>query len=102
MLVKFLDKTYSIKQYSQYQGIRWAKDQNCLCGKSGMSNDKQQTVIGFCETTVGFMPIFQCDNCFEKYRYHINTTGRYKIDEFKRDIALIMFLKENSSTKKNE
>jgi len=96
MNVNFLDKTYIIDEYPQYQDIRWAKDQTCLCGKSGMFNDKQQTIIGFCETTVGFMPIFQCNSCFEKYRYHINTVGRYKIDEFKRDIALIMFSKENS------
>lgn len=93
MLINFGTHIFNVPQISQYESIRWAKDQECICGKSGFKNENKQIIMGFCETAHGFMPVFQCAECFELYRYHISTTGRYNISEFKDDLGLFIFLR---------
>ena len=55
-------------------------------------NDKYPTLIGWCDTNAGFMCVFECPICFEKFRYHISTTGRWDKEKFYEDFALHFYL----------
>ncbi len=93
MIVSFEHWSFNVPEYPQYEDIPHVMSNMCNCGKSGIANEKDQTVIGFSMTSSGYMVIFECDVCFEKYRYHINTAGRYNLSEFKNELGLIMFNK---------
>ena len=65
-----------IPKFSQYEGISYAGDFNCpQCDKSGFfdfqwENREKPNLIGWCETNIGYMAIFECPICFEKFRFH--------------------------------
>ena len=47
-------------------------------GKQG----KPPNVVGWCETPIGYMGIFECPICFEKYRFHCTIGQTTDIDKF--------------------
>ena len=74
----------------QYEDIPYAGDFVCPdCGDSGFFeysyNHKpvKPKAIGWCETNIGYMAIFECPCCGQKYRFH-TTIGSWKasIEEF--------------------
>lgn len=78
----------------QYEDIPYASDLNCPnCDKSGFfspkgfySSDqtlKSPRVVGWCETNIGYMGVFECPECGQKFRFHC-TIGTWiaDIDEF--------------------
>ena len=83
----------------QYENILISLDMACPeCNGSSQFyyqiDDRfvEPTPIGWCETKYGFMAIFECPKCFTKYRFHINSVGRYDKDNFYQDFALLVHL----------
>lgn len=100
------DKMFlSIKEYAQYEAIPYAKDFKCPnCGKSGDGFHHvpgkgyvelpKSKLIGWCNTSCGYMMVFECTECFEKFRYHNVTTSRNDWNEFKEELWLVWILEK--------
>lgn len=57
----------------QWEDIAYANDFICQkCGKSGHPRYAKNApnLVGWCETNNGFMAVFECTECFSKFRYH--------------------------------
>ena len=92
MEIIFENETFFLDKIIQFENIHRSKNLECACGSSSSSLFYgKPTPIGFCETNEGFMSVFECPDCGEKYRCHIDSEGRYNIDVFKQDIGLILF-----------
>lgn len=87
---------FNNSKVAQFEAIPVVKDCECPnCHKSDVSGFVplvRAKPVGWCETKTGFMAIFECPKCFTKFRCHINTAGRYNIESFFSDYALIWFL----------
>lgn len=83
-------------KYAQYEDIPVVKDMccpECLESEvSGYPSMAEATPVGWCETSSGFMGIFECPICFAKFRCHIDSTGRYHEESFYEDFALLHYL----------
>lgn len=95
MLLIFDTYVFEVLIIEQFTIIRYAKDLQCNCGSATYSDRKTFNIVGIADTQVGYMAIFECLKCFEQYRHHINTIGRYKLEEFKSDLALMLYLKNH-------
>lgn len=78
-----------LPKVTQYKSILYTKSFNCPhCDKSGFfdsyGKEKERPIlIGWCETDIGYMGVFECPCCFEKYRFHCTIgTLNADIDEF--------------------
>jgi len=74
----------------QYENIPYAADFNCPeCDKSGffdvdwLTKRERPNMIGWTETNIGYMAVFECPLCGQKFRFHC-TIGTWiaDIDEF--------------------
>lgn len=68
----------------QWESIYYAPDYICpKCGKSGHPRyiNKKAKLIGWCETNNGFMAVFECTECFEKFMYHPQL-NRFELKDF--------------------
>lgn len=93
---KFLKKSdFQKMKVVQYEDIPIVKDMECPnCHMSDVFEFApcvRAKPIGWCETQQGFMGVFECPKCFQKFRCHINSTGRYYIEQFYEDFALDYF-----------
>ena len=79
-----------IPKFPQYEDFPYAGDFECPeCGKSGFFeydwNDThvKPLLVGWCETNIGKMAVFECPECHQKFRFHC-TIGTWiaDIDEF--------------------
>lgn len=95
MEVIFMDKQYELKNFIQCEDIPYAKNLGCSCGYATYFQNRSYDVVGYCDTPQGFMMVCECPKCFEKYRHHISTQGKFDIDSFKKDIGLILHLHQN-------
>lgn len=75
-----------LPKISQWESIPYAGDFNCPhCDKSGfydlygIEEREKPILVGWCETNIGYMGIFECPICFEKYRFHC-TIGTWIAD----------------------
>ena len=80
-VVDILDK------YPQYEDIPYARDFICPnCEKSGfypVGTLHKPNLIGWCETNIGYMGVFECPLCGQKFRLHCTIgTWTADIDEF--------------------
>ena len=96
MTIHFGNKTFEVDQILQYETIRHSKDLKCECGYSDFSLRNSYNIIGYCDTPQGFIVVFECPECFEKYGHHISSTGRYNLEAFKNDLGLKLHLKARS------
>jgi hypothetical protein len=95
MRIDFCNKTYFVEEIAQYQQIPHQKSLGCECGCADVMHRDTFNVFGYCDTTDGYMVIFECKQCFSKYRHHINIGNpRYHLDSFKMDLGLILFNKD--------
>lgn len=94
MIITFDKDIFDVPEISQYEDVRHNKEFHCECGYSNLLHNYNAIIIGYCRTNVGHMPIFECPKCFEKYRHHINTIGRYNLDMFKDELGLILHLQK--------
>jgi hypothetical protein len=94
-----------LKEFVQYQSIPISKSFVCPnCRKSGDGfyhvpgkgyiELPKSKLIGWCNTNSGYMMVFECTECFEKYRYHNCTTERYNFDKFKEELWLVWILQK--------
>lgn len=83
----------------QYEDIPYAGDFNCPeCGKSGFFDSKgvygpkltTPILVGWCETNIGKMGIFECPECHQRFRFHC-TIGTWIADEDEFDYYLYTF-----------
>lgn len=81
--------TEVLPKIPQYESIPYTRDFVCPhCDKSGFFDGYGEprikpNVIGWCDTNIGYMIVFECPCCFKKYRFH-GTVGTWNadIDEF--------------------
>lgn len=82
----------------QYEDIPYASDFNCPnCDKSGFFDykgfyssepvRKKPIVVGWCETNIGYMGVFECPECGQKFRFHC-TIGTWVADIEEFDMYL--------------
>lgn len=80
---------------AQYESIPVVKDlecPNCHVSNDWDMSKHEPKPVGWCDTPNGFMMIAECPFCFTRFRYHINTTGRYNQKEFYDDFALRLYM----------
>ena len=89
-----------IPKIPQYEDIPYAADFECPeCGKSGFfdynwgPNHEKPNLIGWCETNIGKMGVFECPFCGQKFRFHC-TIGTWKADEDEFDYYLFTYAKK--------
>ena len=72
----------ALPKIPQYENIPYAKDFNCQgCGRSGfVDSDTKPNIVGWCETNIGYMIVFECPLCHERYRFH-GTIGTWNADK---------------------
>lgn len=76
-----------LKKYPQYEDFPYAKDLICpKCDKSGFyprDTLVKPNLIGWCETNIGYMGVFECPLCGQKFRIHCTIgTWTATLDEF--------------------
>ncbi|MBP5722183.1 MAG: hypothetical protein J6X18_01175 [Bacteroidales bacterium] len=85
-----------LPKISQYEVIEYAGDLECPeCGKSGIGCCGRWTerpdLVGWCETSRGYMCVFECPVCGKKYRFHsMITKGASDIDAFEIGIRSLL------------
>lgn len=91
-----------IAKIPQYEDIPYAPDFNCPnCDKSGFfdhkgfyhsqeKNIESPKLIGWTETNIGKMAVFECPVCHEKFRFHC-TIGTWIADDDEFDLHLYRF-----------
>lgn len=91
--------TEVLPKIPQYESIPYAGDFNCPhCDKSGFYEfygevQVRPNIVGWCETNIGYMGIFECPICFKKYRFHC-TIGTHIADIQEFDMYLYYKVKE--------
>ena len=103
---KEYDQMFSeISEFTQYESIPYSGSFTCSnCGKSGDGYHHvpgigyiplpKAKLVGWCYTKTGYMMVFECQECFEKFRYHNSTTGRCNWDSFKDELWLVWILEK--------
>lgn len=86
----------------QYEDIPYTADFNCPnCDKSGFFDYKgfyssseppckKPRVVGWCETNIGYMGVFECPECGQKFRFHC-TIGTWIADIEEFDYYLYIY-----------
>ena len=92
MKIEFIDNIFELDLYPQYEDIRQSKDMKCLCTYSDYTINRFN-MIGYADTTHGYMAVFECKKCGEIYRHHIGSNSRNTIEGFKKDAGLALYLK---------
>ena len=78
---KFID---ILPKFNNWEDIKYTASLNCPhCEKSGFVGDiERPNLIGWCETPQGYMIVFECPHCFEKFRFHGNCDDLYDVEKF--------------------
>lgn len=97
-----------IKKIPQHENIPYVHDFICpVCGKTGdgfhhvigegYKELPKAKLIGYCESRLNgtFMMVFECPNCFGKFKYHNTTTARHNWENFKEELWLVWTLQKN-------
>ena len=68
-----------LPKISQWEGIEYAGDFNCpYCDKSGFydlygEERMKPNMVGWCETHIGYMGVFECPVCFENIDFTVQS-----------------------------
>jgi len=93
MIVRFSDtEHWHISPVAQPETIEVSKSLSCMCGEAVFTDYKSFEIIGYTCTQSGYMIVCECSKCGDKYRQHIQTTGRNDIELFKKELAVILHL----------
>ena len=62
----------TLPKIPQWESIPYSAALECEnCGKAGFgSGQKEPKMVGWCETPEGYQVVMECQECFEKYRFH--------------------------------
>lgn len=104
LLVPTLSKSNSMRpteilpKIPQWEAIPYSADLQCECGESGFESWQQlPKLIGWCDTPRGYMAVFECPVCFEKFRFHVaSDDAKWELDDLERGLHLFAY---NSSNK---
>jgi hypothetical protein len=58
------------------------------------SDDKPEKLVGYTESVAGFFGVFECQVCFEKFRFHLALGGR---EEFMSAAEIVLRVQEGST-----
>ena len=91
---KFID---ILPKIADYETIPYSPSLNCPnCEKSGFFRElgmkekpHKPNLVGWCDTPQGFMAVFECVDCFEKFRFHYNMGKKFDIDDFDFDVGCL-------------
>lgn len=74
-----------LREFPQYDSIPYAGDYECPeCGSNRLLfGTNAPKIIGWCSTPRGYMMVFECQECFTKFRYHNTGNHIYDWNEFK-------------------
>lgn len=93
MKIDFLGRQFYLREYPQHKDIPYNK--SCACDNCGYANffkRKTYDIVGYCSTSIGYMAIFECLQCGEKYKHHVSP-DKYDLDDFKESIGMTLKLK---------
>ena len=93
----------ALPKIPQYENIPYAKDLNCQgCGRSGfVDSNTKPNIVGWCETNIGYMIVFECPLCHERYRFH-GTIGTWSADKEEFEYYLRIFASQCANWKEVE
>ena len=81
----------------QYEDIPYAADLECPeCGKTGFfdyncgTKHEKPKLVGWCDTNIGKMAVFECPLCGKKFRFHC-TIGTWIADDDEFDYYLYTY-----------
>ena len=92
MQIDIANEKYNVPKIAQYANIKHSKHLCCACGYADYSRKYSYEIVGFVDTPQGYMIVCECPKCFDKYRHHIGTTGRYNLESFKKELWLKLHL----------
>lgn len=74
-----------LKEYYQYEDIPYSGTMECpQCYGSGIGSWRDSAkLVGWCSTERGYMMVFECPHCFQKFRYHGCMDERWDWERFK-------------------
>lgn len=85
-----------LPKFPQYEDFPYARDFICPnCDGSGFDPIKllaKPNLVGWCETYIGYMGVFECSQCRQKFRFHC-TIGTWTADIDKFDYYLYFYAK---------
>lgn len=74
-----------LPKFTQWESIEYAWDFQCPNGHCEIGgNERKPDLIGWCETSQGYMLVFECPVCFTKFRCHCNTGDKFCRDRFEQ------------------
>lgn len=78
-------KCCDLKEYPQYESIPYSGYMECPeCGSTRLlPGINKPIIVGWCSTPRGYMMVFECQECFAKFRYHNCGDSRWDWNEFK-------------------
>lgn len=91
-----------LEKFPQYEQFPYADGLVCPeCDKSGFYNYYGEhrvapKLVGWTETHIGPMAVFECPECGTKYRFHC-TIGRWNVDIDEFDYYLYLYLRRCSN-----
>lgn len=100
-----MGKNYTdiLPKYPQYEDIPYAADLQCQeCGMGNFDNyakpnylDHAPILIGWCDTPIGFMGIFECTYCHSKFRFHCGGNDCDNLEDFNLKLHQWAFMCQN-------
>lgn len=95
-----------LPKFPQYEDFPYAADLECPnCGKSGFydynnsAKHEKPNLIGWCETNIGYMAVFECPECGQKFRFH-TTVGTWTADIEEFDYYLYFYAERSGNADK--
>lgn len=84
----------NIYEWAQYEDIPYQRDFCCPgCGIDLAFKEEKRKIVGYCNTSLGYMMIFECADCYEKLRFHCCTTERWDKEKFFYMVLMSLFLR---------
>jgi hypothetical protein len=92
-----------LPKYAQYEDIPYAADLQCQdCGKGNFDNwgepgymTHAPIAVGWCDTPIGYMGIFECPICHSKFRFHCGGNMNDELDWFNLKFHQWIFMCQN-------
>ena len=75
-----------LPKFTQWESIAYSWDFQCPCGRCMIDGVIKPNLVGWCETTHGYMFVFECPICFQKFRCHCNTGDKFDKKNFENAI----------------
>jgi len=98
MKIEYHTHTWHLKNFAQHGSISYQRGLRCNCGYARYDDNMTFDIVGYANTDYGYMAIFECKKCFEKYKHHMSRNKRSE-EEFKDNVANMLFNQYRKLTK---